>query len=256
MPASAATRSASSEGQTQSPGYQPKRRRHPWLSRGTSPVASTGSRNPHSRQYSWLGSYGVPQRGQSTLLLPAVRLDRLGADRRGVGLGNPVSVRRRLCGLAAARTELGVGRKRMAALRAADDRLLADGAAAVGAEMRAPDDRRTAFAAARRRPAAGRRGGQHRVELVQPGLEVGDVARVLAEQVFPELLAAVHLHREAAQVAQQLLSRLQDRATLTPECARRSGAPHGRCGWGSRSLLLATPPPQTLRPESWHENRL
>src|SRR5437016_7031260 len=65
MPASAAISSASSDGQTQSPGYQPSCRRQARLSRGTRPLASTGSRRPHSRQYSWFGSCGVPQRGQS-----------------------------------------------------------------------------------------------------------------------------------------------------------------------------------------------
>src|SRR5437016_10092107 len=65
MPASAAISSASSDGQTQSPGYQPSCRRQARPSRGTRPLASTGSRRPHSRQYSWFGSCGVPQRGQS-----------------------------------------------------------------------------------------------------------------------------------------------------------------------------------------------
>src|SRR4051794_9908300 len=65
MPASAAISSADSDGQTQSPGYQPNCLRQARLSRGTRPLASTGSRRPHSRQYSWFGSCGVPQRGQS-----------------------------------------------------------------------------------------------------------------------------------------------------------------------------------------------
>src|SRR4051794_37035284 len=65
MPASAAISSAESDGHTQSPGYQPNCLRQARLSRGTRPLASTGSRRPHSRQYSWFGSCGVPQRGQS-----------------------------------------------------------------------------------------------------------------------------------------------------------------------------------------------
>src|SRR5438105_12182561 len=72
MRASAAISSASSDGQTQSPGYQPSCRRQARLSRGTRPLASTGSLRPHSRQYSWFGSCGVPQRGQSGLPLASM----------------------------------------------------------------------------------------------------------------------------------------------------------------------------------------
>jgi hypothetical protein len=55
---------------------------------------------------------------------------------------------------------------------------------------------------------------------VEPSLEVGDVARVLGEQVLAELLPSVHLHRQTAEVAQHLLARLQDRAPLAPESSR------------------------------------
>src|SRR5918912_1743854 len=85
---------------------------------------------------------------RSSLILPAIGLRRLDVA---------AAVRRRLRGrhTAAARTELGVSRERMAAALAADDRFLADGPAAVCAEMGAPDDRRAALAAARRRPPPG-----------------------------------------------------------------------------------------------------
>ena len=62
--ARAATISAPSTGQIQSPGYQGTRRRHAVDRTGMSPPL-TGRRRPHSRQYSWNGSYGVPQRGHS-----------------------------------------------------------------------------------------------------------------------------------------------------------------------------------------------
>src|SRR5215210_7373899 len=51
--AAIAIRSASSEGQIQSPGYQRTRRRQPSASAGTSP--GVWSRKPHSRQYSCRG---------------------------------------------------------------------------------------------------------------------------------------------------------------------------------------------------------
>jgi hypothetical protein len=50
-PAAAATTSASSAGQIQSPGYQPSRRRHLDPRNATMPELA-GSRWPHSRQYS------------------------------------------------------------------------------------------------------------------------------------------------------------------------------------------------------------
>jgi len=62
--ASAATIRSPRTGQIQSPGYRLNRRRHAVASAGMAPRC-TGSRRPHSRQYSWSGSYGVPQRGHS-----------------------------------------------------------------------------------------------------------------------------------------------------------------------------------------------
>src|SRR5207249_2263470 len=53
-PAAAATIRASSDGQIQSPGYQPSRLRQAEPSSATTPLR-VGSLAPHSRQYSWLG---------------------------------------------------------------------------------------------------------------------------------------------------------------------------------------------------------
>ena len=62
--ASAATISEPMTGQIQSPGYQATRRRQAVDSTGMRP-RETWSRRPQSSQYSWKGSYGVPQRGHS-----------------------------------------------------------------------------------------------------------------------------------------------------------------------------------------------
>src|SRR5206468_2738976 len=53
----------SSTGQIQSPGYHAKRRCHDDASTPTTPRL-VGSRAPHSRQYSWSGSYPTPHFGQ------------------------------------------------------------------------------------------------------------------------------------------------------------------------------------------------
>src|SRR5207244_1751139 len=59
----ATTRPASAD-QIQSPGYHRTRRRQPVARVVTTP--RVGSLRPHSRQYSWCGAWGVPQRGHST----------------------------------------------------------------------------------------------------------------------------------------------------------------------------------------------
>ena len=69
-PAAAATTSARSAGQTQSPGYQPNFRRHAEPSDPTSPVRG-GSLAPHSRQYSCPSSWGVSQRAQRCSTSPS-----------------------------------------------------------------------------------------------------------------------------------------------------------------------------------------
>ena len=53
----------SSTGQIQSPGYHARRRCQAVARTPTTP-RFVGSRAPHSRQYSWSGSYATPQRGQ------------------------------------------------------------------------------------------------------------------------------------------------------------------------------------------------
>jgi hypothetical protein len=116
------------------------------------------------------------------------------------GCALAVTVVDRLGGLPAARAEARIGRKRVTAPGAADDGLLSDRTPAVRTEMRAPDDRRAAIAAACRRAPAGCGGGEHRVELVEAGLEAGDVARMLAQQVLAELLPPVHLHGQPAEI--------------------------------------------------------
>src|SRR5438270_11522333 len=59
----AATTRATRAGQIQSPGYHRTRRRQPDERLVT--TVRAGSRRPHSRQYSWPGAWGVPQRGHS-----------------------------------------------------------------------------------------------------------------------------------------------------------------------------------------------
>src|SRR5205814_118765 len=111
---------------------------------------------------------------RSRLFLPAVGLRALLLLRRPGGVW-ACAVPRVLGGRSAARAEAGVGRQRVAAVRARDDRLFTHGAAAVRTEVRAPNYRRAALAAARSRTSPRRRSGEHRVELVEPRLEIGDV---------------------------------------------------------------------------------
>ncbi len=61
--ATSATARKRNAGHTQSPGYHGKRRCHAAARTPTRPRFA-GSRAPHSRQYSWSGSYATPQRGQ------------------------------------------------------------------------------------------------------------------------------------------------------------------------------------------------
>src|SRR5262249_57267982 len=190
----------------------PDRARRAFRTEGT--PASRAHRGPAA---------GRAGEGRSLLFLPAVGL-RASLFVIGRGSAPACAVRRVLCGLAAAGAKAGVGRQRMAAVRARDDSLFADGSSAVRAEVRAPDDRRTALAAARGRPPACCRRREHRVELVESRLEIGDVTGVLAEQVLPELLPAVHLHRKPAKIAEQLLASLQDGTPLSPKCAGRASA--------------------------------
>src|SRR5207249_9485416 len=132
-------------------------------------------------------------------------------DRLLLGLG--------ICLAAAARAEVRVGLQRMSALLAADDGLGADRTAAVGAEMRAPGHRCTAFAGGRRAPRARDR-GEHRVEVVDPLFERDDLAAAVDQELVAKGRAAVHLQRQPAEVADALLPRLED---LPARASQRSG---------------------------------
>src|SRR5262249_5607091 len=61
-PPAIATTSATSEGQIQSPGYQPRRLRQAVPSAALTPTRRW-MRAPHSRQYSWPTICGRPQAG-------------------------------------------------------------------------------------------------------------------------------------------------------------------------------------------------
>jgi hypothetical protein len=93
---------------------------------------------------------------------------------------------------------------------------------------------------------------------VQARLEVGDVARVLAQQILPELLAPVHLHRQPPEIAQQLLACLQDLAALAPQRTGRARTPNR--AWGRRSVgrfrLAALSPKASRQWKSRHGRRL
>ena len=170
-PASAAMIRSPRTGQIQSPGYRENRRRQAVASTGMTP-RWTGSRSPHSRQYSWNGSYGVPQRGHSPPSStgagggPDCSSGGSGGRATQLSQGSPdfsacsacwyivcasscplPSLGRSRHGGSAVRAELRVGRKCVAAVGAGDDRLFADRASAVGAEVRAPLDRSAAGAA-------------------------------------------------------------------------------------------------------------
>src|SRR3954454_19310268 len=110
---------------------------------------------------------------------------------------------------------------------ARDDRLAADRAAAVGAEMRAPRHRRSALAGPRGTTSV-RDCRQHRVELVQAVFERGDLAALLDQEVVAEGRTPIHLEREPAEVANPLLPGLQDRAALAAQGSRRGRAAHER----------------------------
>src|SRR5581483_884332 len=112
--------------------------------------------------------------------------------------------------------------------------------AALRAELRPPEDRRTAFAALRRPvAAAGHGGGEQGVELREALLELPELDAAVDEQVLPELVPAVHLEQEAAEVAEALLADGEQAPALTAELGgRRQGPPHGtrrRRRQGSRS---------------------
>jgi hypothetical protein len=131
----------------------------------------------------------------------------------------------------------------MAAARAGDNRVSADGAAAVSAEMRAPRDRRAAVAG---RGCSARHGDrvEHRVKLVQALLERDDLAALLDQQLVPKVRASVHLERQPAEVADSLLARLDDDPSLAAQSSRRRGSSQRR-GRGC-PLGFAGPAPKAI----------
>ena len=118
----------------------------------------------------------------------------------------------------------------------------ADGPAALGAELRAPEDRRSALAAGGGADAAARHGGgEQGVELGEPLLEADELRAAVDEQVLAELVAAVHLEDEAAEVAEARLAELEEGAALAAELswggsARRTARAAGGGGCEAGSL--------------------
>jgi hypothetical protein len=58
---------------------------------------------------------------------------------------------------------------------------------------------------------------EERLDLGDARVDADHLGRTLGQQVVTEAAAAVHLDEEAAQVAQQVLARLQQGAALTPK---------------------------------------
>jgi hypothetical protein len=58
---------------------------------------------------------------------------------------------------------------------------------------------------------------------VDPRFEADQLRAALEQQVFPEVIAPVHLQREPAEVAELLLAQAEERAALSPELGRRRG---------------------------------
>lgn len=130
----------------------------------------------------------------------------------------------------ARRAELGVGRKCGVAVRTGDDGRSCDNCpTAVRAEVCTPDEGRAAFASRRRRGAArGNRDGEERVELLQPLVECDQLVAPLDEQVLPELVPAVHLQHQAAEIAEPVLPDAQERSSLATEDAGMGERPTRR----------------------------
>ena len=140
----------------------------------------TGSRRPHSRQYSWSGSYGVPQRGHSPPSSTGAVVGRVvprearagrplsppGIARPAPPLARPAgtSSARRPCSVAASaraghggpavRAELCVSRNCVAAVGAGDDGLFADRASAVARRSASPTGSERRRCSGARRPRA------------------------------------------------------------------------------------------------------
>ena len=119
----------------------------------------------------------------------------------------------------AVRAEERVGRQGMAALGAGQYGAVARRPAAVGAEVRAPGQRRAALAASGRD--ATPRCRKHLVELVQPRVQAEELVAALGEQVLAEAVLPVHLEHQAAEIAQPLVAGALDGAPFAADHARR-----------------------------------
>ena len=229
-----------------------------------------GSRRPHSRQYSWHGSYGVPQRGSRRL-----RADRrwwrrlLVGEARGdahsalqgiarrrsassawyivcVVLGDFFpSPRLALCGTGVpqfaqncASAGSGVpqsGQRRRAPRRPGRPQL------AQKCEphwIGAPHVQRTPT----RRAPLGDGGSSSSSISPQALLDRDHLQALLDQEVLLELVAPVHLEHQAAEVADPLLARADERPPLAPQHARRrkTSAP-GRASEDARAPSPAPP---------------
>ena len=143
-------------------------------------------------------------------------------------------------------------------MRAADDWWGRGGrAAAVGTEMRAPNERSAARApGCRRRTPDGDGCCQQCVELLQALVQCDQLVAALDEQVLAELVAAEHLQHEAAKVAEALFADAKQRAPLFPQLARmRQGSARraGRTGASDHPLILAAEACKQRRPR--HANQ-
>jgi hypothetical protein len=108
-------------------------------------------------------------------------------------------------------------------MAARDDRpALGRRPAAMGAEVGAARERRSALAPRHPAHASGRRGGrdEDRVELVDPIFDRDHLRGALEQELGPEAIAPVHLDGQPADVPDRLLSPAHERAALAAEAAR------------------------------------
>src|SRR3954471_1442144 len=146
--------------------------------------------------------------------------------------------------MAADRAEPRIRSERRLALRAGDDRRrCADRPPAVRAEVRAPDERRSARAARRWSGAPRRnRRGEERVEFLQPVVESEELVTAIDEEVLAELVSPEHLEHQPAEVAQALLAGAHQRAALATETPGVGQGPTrgpGRSSHGHSGLFAA-----------------
>jgi hypothetical protein len=133
-----------------------------------------------------------------------------------------------LDGAATAAAELDVGGKRGSAPRARDDRSSTDRTPAVGAEVRAPGERRTAFAP-------------------EALVERNKVGAALGHQFHAEPISSEHLEDQAPEIADALLSLAQQRPVLAFERRGLGGTARRLTSGGARA------PTSAERPERCHQ---